>query len=83
MTVGGRQLRVLVLPMREFGAVLRGEARIANLPSNGEVQAVWADARGRNVGLRVFCPAYRAVPHGDPLPVFPAVVACALDLVGA
>jgi len=66
------QVKVFVLDREHFTAVLRGEARIRNLPSDAQVVA--GAHLGAKFGFRVFSQSYQRVPFGEPPPTVQAVV---------
>lgn len=70
-----RQVKVLAFSMRALTCVLRGEARVVNVPADAEVVAACPDLEGKRVGLMVFSASYPRVPCGQRLPVLTAVVA--------
>lgn len=69
-----RQVKVISLSMQDFTAVLRGEARVRNFPSDGQVLAACPDIEARRVGVCVFSAQFRSVPAGVRLPVLTAVI---------
>jgi hypothetical protein len=64
------QVKVFVLDKRQFNLLLRGEARVRNLPADGDV--VCASHVGSQLGFMVFSPSY---PHADPRVPLPTVTA--------
>jgi len=66
------QVKVFVLEKNQFNLLLRGQARIRNLPQDGDV--VTASHVGSRLGFLVYSAAY---PHADPrhpLPIVQAVL---------
>jgi hypothetical protein len=66
------QVKVFVLEQRHFNLLLRGEARVRNLPKDGDVAA--ASHFGARLGFMVFSQSYPQADAGKPLPMVQAVV---------
>ncbi len=66
------QVKVFVLDRQHFTAVLRGEARIRNLPADAQVVA--GTHLGSRFGFRVFSQSYQRVPFGEQAPIIQAIV---------
>jgi hypothetical protein len=64
------QLKLFVLERAQVDLLLRGQARLRNLPADGQIVA--AAPLGRGVGFTVFSASY---PHTDPREPLPAVTA--------
>ena len=64
------QLKVFILDKRQFNLLLRGQARVRNLPADGDI--VSASHYGGQLGFLVYSPSY---PHADPRVPLPTVTA--------
>jgi len=64
------QLRLFVLDHAQVNLLLRGRARLRNLPADGQLVA--AAPLGREVGFTVYSASY---PHADPRDALPTVTA--------
>lgn len=64
------QLRLFVLDRAQVELLLRGRARLRNLPPDGQI--VGAAPLGRGVGFTVYSAGY---PHADPRAPLPTVTA--------
>lgn len=69
-----RQLRVMALRVSDFAAVIRGEVRIRNFPSDAQIIAACPAEDARRVGLMVYPAGYTSVPRGTLVPVVAAVL---------
>ncbi len=67
-----RRVRVLTVSREHWNLFLRGQARILNLPADGDIVA--AVPLGDQIGFRVHSARYDQVPEGQQLPVSVAVV---------
>lgn len=66
--------RVFEVPVRLMAALLRGEARVRNLPADARIEATCAVRNGQGLGVRVSSQQFAPVPFGTPLPVVVANV---------
>jgi hypothetical protein len=66
------QLRLFVLGREQMDLLLRGQARLRNLPADGQV--VTAAPLGREVGFTVYSASYAPADPRAPLPVVTAVL---------
>ena len=64
------QVKVFVLDKSQFNLLLRGQARVRNLPADGNI--VSASHVGPQLGFLVYSPSY---PHADPRQPLPTVTA--------
>lgn len=64
------QVKVFVLDKDHFNLLLRGKARVRNLPQDGDI--VSASHVGHRLGFMVYSAAY---PHADPRQPLPTVTA--------
>jgi len=64
------QVKVFVLDKRQFNLLLRGQARVRNLPADGDI--VSASHVGSQLGFLVYSANY---PHADPRAPLPTVTA--------
>ena len=64
------QVKVFVLDKSQFNLLLRGQARVRNLPADGDI--VSASHLGTRLGFLVYSPSY---PHADPRQPLPTVTA--------
>ncbi|HBG29094.1 MAG TPA: hypothetical protein DDW98_00420 [Gammaproteobacteria bacterium] len=64
--------KVYLIPKAAILPILRGEKRVANIPTNAECVA--ADSGVMGFGLRVHCDSFDDVPFGKQLPLVPAVI---------
>jgi hypothetical protein len=64
------QLKLFVLDRAQIDLLLRGQARLRNLPADGQI--VGASPLGREVGFTVYSASY---PHTDPREPLPTVTA--------
>jgi hypothetical protein len=71
-TATPRQVKVLVLEREHFSLLLRGEARVRNLP--GDADVVSASHLGNRLGFMVYSASYPHAEQGQPLPLVRAVV---------
>jgi hypothetical protein len=67
-----RQVKVLTLEREHFSLLLRGEARVRNLPRDADV--VSASHYGPRLGFMVYSASYPHAEVGLPLPAVPAVI---------
>lgn len=64
--------KVYLLDLRQIARVLRGEARVRNLPADAEIVALHVE--GNDLGLRVHSASFPPSAHGERLPVVSAVL---------
>jgi hypothetical protein len=64
------QVKVFVVEKTQFNELLRGQARVRNLPPDGDV--VSASHVGHRLGFMVYSASY---PHADPRQPLPTVQA--------
>lgn len=67
-----RRLRIMSVPKEHWLNLLRGTARIRNLPADASIVA--ATPVGDRVGFRVHSERFSPVPHGEPIPVVISVI---------
>jgi hypothetical protein len=67
-----RQVKVLVLEREHFSLLLRGEARVRNLP--GDADVVSASHYGNRLGFMVYSASYPHAEQDQPLPLVRAVM---------
>jgi hypothetical protein len=67
-----RRSRILVLPMRVWLQLIRGETRVMNLPADACIVAM--ETRGSEIWIRVQSDRYPRVCDGQPIPVMPALI---------
>lgn len=65
-----RQVRVYVIPAADLLALLRGQVRISNLPSDGSFTG-W-HAAGNSIGIGIHSASFRPVAQGEQLPLVTA-----------
>jgi hypothetical protein len=68
----GRQVKVLVLEREHFSLLLRGQARVRNLPGDADVVSV--SHFGNRLGFMVYSASYPPAEQGQPLPLVRAVM---------
>lgn len=66
------QLRLFVLDRGQVDLLLRGQARLRNLPADGQIVA--AAPLGRQVGFTVYSAGYAHSDPREPLPTVTAVL---------
>ena len=66
------QLKLFVLDRAQVDLLLRGRARLRNLPADGQIVA--AAPLGREVGFTVYSASYAHANPREPLPTVTAVL---------
>lgn len=64
-----RRVRVYVLGMHALLPLMRGEARVRNLPADARMVALSPTADGKRLGVMVDSSTFPVVPHGQQVPI--------------
>lgn len=67
-----QRVRILTMPVEHFGLLLRGEARVVNLPADGQIVA--ASHMGSILGFRVHSDSYPPADGRAQIPISVAVI---------